>query len=250
MSFLAEVMEHKAKELDTTGATAPRLSQARGNFLAGLQNPGVNIIAEVKPRSPSMKNAPANSLNALLASYNRHARAISVLTDEKFFGGSFQLLNQVSASSTLATLCKDFIVAEKQVVAARAAGAEAVLLIVRILDPATLETLFRTIATLGMTPLVEVQSFGELKLAHELAPPAILINNRNLATLAIDLKTTAELAPLVDKQCTVIAASGINDSSDIALLRPYVNNFLIGSAFMRSPDLELTFADLLHGGSR
>lgn len=246
MSFLSEVLANKQMEI-AESAPIQALGKARGTFLNGMAASGkdkINIVAEVKPRSPAGVFRTEAFDGQLVSTYEEHASAISVLTDEKYFGGSFELLARVSAATTLPTLCKDFVLSRQQIQRARACGAEAVLLIVKILDATSLSELSAQVTQLGMTPVVEVQSFNELAVAEEIDAPAILINNRNLSTLAISLKTTIELAPLVSKRRTVISASGINNYGDIAILKPYVQNFLIGSSLMQAKNLAAKFAEL------
>lgn len=201
---------------------------------AGTERPA--CILEIKPASPSAGILQAQmDLPPLLDLYQRYGMAISVLTDAKYFGGSLALLQQVSERVAVPTLCKDFIVDAYQVYEARKAGAQAVLLIVKALEDATLQALFQLIVSLGMTPLIEVQDALEVERALRVQPSILLINNRNLQTLELDLSTTERLAPLIPKGILKISASGIQSKADLVRLMPCCDGFLIGSTLMKQP---------------
>lgn len=219
-----------------------------GSFLHALQKPGLNIIAEIKPKSPSAGTLRDDlNVNEIVRVYSKYACAISVLTDEKFFGGSLELLSEVSKLSPLPTLCKDFILDPYQCYLARHHGAQAVLLIVKILDQEKLEALYKQINELAMTAIVEVQNKIELEraLALEPKPQVILINNRNLEDFKINFDTTKELTSIIRGRTTIISASGLQSKSDIEGLIPFCSNFLVGSHFMRSDNLENQFKELI-----
>jgi indole-3-glycerol phosphate synthase len=232
-----EVAERKQK---VTLATLERkATRTTGKFLAAISDRAkISLIAEIKPKSPSAGVLQTNfSLDSVLDAYNKHASAISVLTDEKYFGGSLDLLRETSRNSQLPTLCKDFILDTYQCFEARTYGADAVLLIVKILAPSQLANLYETIESLGMTPIVEVQTEKEMDLALALKPSVVLINNRNLNTFETDLKTTGRLSIYVPSDTILISASGIESRADIELLSRYVSTFLIGSSLMRAPNI-------------
>lgn len=232
------VAERKQKvSLNTLERKATR---AAGRFLPAIRDRSkISLIAEIKPKSPSAGILRSSfNLDSVLAAYNKYASAISVLTDEKYFGGSLDLLQDVSRSSPLPTLCKDFIVETYQCFEARTYGAEAVLLIVKVLAPSQLATLHATIVSLGMTPIVEVQTEREMDLALAVKPSVILINNRNLNTFETDLKTTSRLAVNIPGDIVVISASGIESPAHIEMLSPYASAFLVGSSLMRAANPE------------
>lgn len=231
-------------ELQRHAASRP----AEGTFLSGFVATEINLIAEIKPRSPSMGTlSDKPDIKKIVATYSKFARAISVLTDEKYFGGSLELLAEVNDYTSLPVLCKDFVIDPYQCYEARLAGAEAVLLIVKILTDEQLSELYQTTLALNMVPLVEIQSEGELERALLIRPQpsALLINNRNLSTMQIDLTTTSRLMPQVPPGSTVISASGILQCRDIESLLHTCNNFLIGSALMMSDCLEETLSELV-----
>jgi len=218
---------------------------ASGRFAQTLQKQGINLITEIKPKSPSAGVLRTElKLSELLEQYCQYASAISVLTDAKYFGGSFDLLQEVSQKTNLPLLCKDFILDEYQCYVARSMGAEAVLLIVKILADDQLARLSKLIASLGMTPVVEVQSVGETKRAVSLGSQCILINNRDLETLAVDLDTTIRLAPLIPSGVIAISASGISEREQIDYLSQACTNFLIGSSLMKSHNISEKLATL------
>lgn len=261
--FLDRVLSHKVQELAERKAVKPlssfkvEVSKATGSFFQALAEPGPNIIAEIKPRSPALgKLDDAISLRERVEIYTRHAKAISVLCDSKFFDGSIELLREVSKSSSRPTLCKDFVIDSYQVYEARHAGAEAVLLICKLfmdgesmgadksaLTFTLLKELFVLISELGMTAVVEVQNEQEMQVAAELGAELILINNRDLQSLQIDLNTTLKLAKLAPEGAVVITASGVDTTEDFLRLRGHASNFLIGSAFMKAQDPEAKFLE-------
>ncbi|MBS1993274.1 MAG: indole-3-glycerol-phosphate synthase [Cyanobacteria bacterium SZAS LIN-3] len=251
-SKLAEIVSNKELEVqarrngkvDELRAAAFK-TPASGAFLAALQKPGTNLICELKPKSPSAGVLKADfKLDAILPHYIARAEAISVLTDEKYFGGSLALLSEVSSKCTLPTLCKDFIIDPLQIYEARLAGAQAVLLIVKILSDELMQKLYSEITDLGMTAVVEVQNDEELRRALKLSPQLILINNRNLDTFEISLATTTNLAPQIPANIVTISASGISNRGEIDSLLPLCHNFLIGSSLMAADNLTAKLAEL------
>lgn len=247
-STLREIVENKMREIESRkrhGVDRAPLMRASGSFLPSLRQKGVRVIAEIKPKSPSAGTLNADiDINAVTRSYSRYAAAISVLTDEKYFGGSFDVLSRVSQQASVPTLCKDFILDEVQVEDARRAGAEAVLLIVKILPRDRLRCLHDKIESLNMVPVVEVQNEDELRTALATEAKCILINSRNLETFEIDLGTAARLSPSIPPGIAIIAASGIETRSDIDSLLRYTNVFLVGSSLMRAPDLDYKLRQL------
>ncbi len=241
--FLDRVLEHKLNEIAERKTARPLASfkdqivTGKRSFETALSERGFNIIAEIKPRSPALGKLEGSiSLDTRMSIYNQHAKAISVLCDQKFFDGSIDLLREVSSKCSRPTLCKDFIVDAYQVYEARHAGAEAVLLICKLISQSQMTELFQLTLELGMTPVVEVQNEEEMSFASELGSKVILINNRDLQTLEIDLTTTSRLHQLAPANAIVIAASGVDNRDDLLSLRPYASNFLIGSAFMKASD--------------
>ena len=204
------------------------------------------VIAEIKKASPSKGVLRADFRPAeIAASYARHGAAcLSVLTDQQFFQGSAEYLQQARAACALPVLRKDFIVDEYQIYQARAMGADAILLIAAAL---TLKQMlaFETLAhSLGMAVLVEVHDGKELDAALQLTTPLIGVNNRNLRTFEVSLQTTLDLLPRIPWSAAtgkgdriVVTESGILTAADVKMMRGHqVNTFLVGEAFMRAAD--------------
>jgi indole-3-glycerol phosphate synthase len=248
---LADIIENKVLEVANRKAERDgsldesSLPAGDGSFLKALSNQGINLICELKPKSPSAGVLKSEfDLPALLSAYESCAAGISVLTDEKYFGGSLDLLAEVARQSRLPILCKDFIIDPEQCLEARQAGAQAVLLIVKILTDEQLHSLYKIICRLGMTAIVEVQNDEECSRALALAPEVILINNRNLDTFRISMQTTFDLAPKIPGNIVKISASGYSNRSEIETILPYCQNFLIGSALMTADNLLETLTAL------
>ncbi len=212
-SRLTEIVENKKSEVAARkmAASLPDVfGPGDGSFLEALQQKGTNLICELKPKSPSAGVLKKNfDFMEMLPHYKEHAAAISVLTDQKYFGGSLSLLADVSCKTTQPTLCKDFFIDPFQCIEARLAGAQAVLLIVKILDDALLAQLHKATTELGMNAVVEVQNQDELDRALAVKPEIILINNRNLDTFEISLSTTRDLAPNIPEHVVAVSARWI-----------------------------------------
>lgn len=246
-NILSEIVANKRLELAGLFPEPPDAPPpGDGSFLSALSSEGLKFIAEIKPSSPSAGVIRAEvKLPEILEAYNQFASAISVLTDAKYFGGSLELLSEVSRNSPRPTLCKDFIVSERQVRDARRAGAQAVLLIVKILSDEELAALHKAILDFGMTPLVEIQNDEELDRALRVSPRAFLINNRNLETFEITFDTTKQLVPRIPSNIVVISASGIENRADVEELLPFCSKFLVGTSLMKSGDIGGQFRALL-----
>ena len=203
---------------------------------SGSRN-GFSIIAEMKKASPSRGLIRADFDPAKLARELElaGAAALSVLTDEEFFQGSLDNLQQASASTQLPCLRKDFIVDEFQLLEARAYGADAVLLIVATLSPAELSTLVNRARDHGLDVLCEVHDREELQRAMDAGCDLIGVNSRDLRTFAVDLETPFRLAPSIPKNVVRVAESGIHSGADIARLRATgYQAFLIGESLMKA----------------
>lgn len=233
------------KALVPEGALRERL-RAMGeprDFAHCLARPGVSIIAEIKRASPS-RGALNMTLepNQLAVEYAQGgADALSVLTEETRFCGSLTdliLVRQAldAAGYALPILRKDFIIDFYQLLEARAAGADAVLLIVAALDGESLAALYAQSLDLGLTPLVEVHTRAELERALALRPRVIGINNRDLRDFSISLETTHLLRPLVPPSCLVVSESGIRTPAEMNRLASWrVDAALIGESLVTAP---------------
>jgi indole-3-glycerol phosphate synthase len=176
---------------------------------------------------------------ALAREYERcGAAAISVLTDEQFFQGSLDDLRVVRKKVNLPVLRKDFVLDPYQVYQARAAGADAILLIVAALSDDALQTLHRLSADLGMAALVEVHNVAELERALKIGPRIVGVNNRDLRTFEVDLETTARLRPLLAAGVTLVSESGIQSQADVARIESFgADAILVGEALVRAQDV-------------
>ena len=197
------------------------------------------VIAEIKKASPSKGILREDFRPAEIAqSYASHGAAcLSVLTDVQFFQGADEYLRQARAACTLPVLRKDFIVDPYQIVAARAMGADCILLIVSALDQSQLNDFEACAQDLGMDVLVEVHDARELDMALRMKTPLLGINNRNLRTFETSLHNTIDLLPRIPAGKRVVTESGILRPEDVQLMRQHaVHAFLVGEAFMRAPD--------------
>jgi indole-3-glycerol phosphate synthase len=173
------------------------------------------------------------------------AAAISVLAEPEFFGGSLEHLQAVRSAVDVPVLCKDFIVDPIQVLAARAVGADAVLLIAGVLDDGALRALLALATLLSMQALVEVHSEEELDRALRADAGMIGINNRDLSTMKTDRQTTTRLRPLIPAGRVVISESGIESRADVDELRRLrVDAMLVGESLLRAADLDAKVREL------
>jgi indole-3-glycerol phosphate synthase len=216
-------------------------------FNEALVRPGLSLIAEFKRRSPSAGEISASAdVGDQVGAYERGgAAALSVLTDERHFGGSLEDLRAARAACDLPILRKDFIVDSYQLYEAAVNGADAVLLIVCALDGAWLRALYDEARGLDLDCLVEVHDATELERALELDADVIGINNRDLDAGRVDVSTTYELMPDVPAGKTVVAESGISQRSELEELeRVGVDAVLIGGALMEAADPEAKTREL------
>jgi indole-3-glycerol phosphate synthase len=224
-------------EVATLAAATPRPRDPMPRFRA----PGTSVIAEVKRRSPS-KGALADIPDPadLAAAYERGgAAAISVLTEQRRFGGTLGDLRTVRAAVATPLLRKDFIVTPYQLHESRAAGADLVLLIVAALDQPLLEQLYAEARELGLTVLVEVHDEEETRRAVDLGADLIGVNARNLRTLDVEPDTFGRLAPLIPDSSVRVAESGIAGPEDVARYAEQgANVVLVGEALVRDGDPE------------
>jgi indole-3-glycerol phosphate synthase len=243
-AILAKTRERVAAEqvLRPLGPSAAAILSAPAvrPFGEALARPGrVNVVAEHKRRSPSRGAIredlrPADVARAYEAA---GAAAVSVLTDEAFFGGRLAHLEDVRAATALPVLRKDFVLDPWQVWEARAAGADAVLLIVAALHDADLARLLAAAREAGMDALVEVHDRGELDRALAAGARILGVNSRDLRTLAVSLDTALALAPAIPDDVVAVAESGIRTGADVRRLREAgFDAFLVGEHLMAAPE--------------
>jgi indole-3-glycerol phosphate synthase len=238
-------------ELDRRAARVePRL----GCFEAALtRTDRLNVIAECKRRSPSKGVLKADYDPARIArGYDRAgAAAISVLTEPAFFDGHLDHLAAVRQVTDLPILRKDFVVDRYQILEARAAGADAVLLIVAALTPAALKELHHAAKDAGLDVLVEIHDLFELPIALEAGASIVGVNNRNLRTLAVDTDVSRHAIELIPEDLIAVAESGLKTSGDLrALQGAGYDAFLIGERFMATDDPGQSLAELLKGAGQ
>ncbi|HEV2489151.1 MAG TPA: indole-3-glycerol phosphate synthase TrpC [Candidatus Acidoferrales bacterium] len=220
------------------------------DFAAALSRPGLNVIAELKKASPSRgilrsDYQPAKLAQGLEAA---GAAALSVLTEEEFFQGSLADLKDVSKAAKIPILRKDFIVDPWQVWEARAAGANAFLLIVAILDDEALRELLKLGSELKMGALVEVHSREEMIRAVGAGARIIGVNNRDLQTFEVNLETSLELVEMIPETCIAVSESGIRAQADLERLHAAgFDAFLVGEHLMTMPEPAAGLRELLAG---
>ena len=248
-TYLDEILAHKHTEVAREMAVMPegeisRLARAAPrprDAVAALSRTrtGSRIIAEVKLASPSkgVIRADLDPVGYARAVEAAGCAAISVLTDERFFQGSFDRLATVRARVGVPVLCKDFVLTSWQVKRARAVGADLVLLIVAALERGLLSDLLGCARSLGMEALVEVHDAEELAVAVEIGARIIGVNNRSLRTFEVSLGTSEALAPLFPSGVVRVSESGISARAHIERLEACgYDAFLIGEALVRADD--------------
>jgi indole-3-glycerol phosphate synthase len=261
MTILDDIVRDKRDEIVRRRTATPRAELERRcragpsprDFVAALRPPpgGVRVIAEVKKASPS-RGVLAAELDpvALARRYAANgAAAISVLTDEKYFRGRLEDLVAVRAAVDVPLLRKDFTLDEYQLWEARAAGADAVLLIVAILEPSRLRELAAAAKGLGLASLVECHTAAEVDVAVTAGAAVIGINNRDLRTFETHLETTLALRPLIPPGPLVVSESGFSTGADVRRVAAVgVHAVLVGEALVRAEDTAATLRELMLGG--
>lgn len=231
------------------------LSKSTKSLFEAMSNERSDFIFECKKASPSKGLIRENfDLTEILKSYSQHASAISVLTDNKYFKGSFAHLKQVTETVKQPVLCKDFFIDTYQVVEARYYGADAILLMLSVLNDQQYIELARKASEFNLDVLTEVHDKLEMKRALELDAKIIGINNRNLKDLSIDLKTTTQLINSLNVQEKLgrvfISESGINNNQQVREIAPYVNGFLVGSSIMEKENINQQCKLLIYGRNK
>jgi indole-3-glycerol phosphate synthase len=253
MSILDVILEHKQEEiraLKKHGIPEPDedTGPPRGFIRALLQDKAVSIIAEVKKASPSKGLlCPDFNPEKLALEYEAAgARAISVLTDERFFQGSLSFLPQIRHAVSLPLLRKDFIIDHIQIEQARRWGADAILLIVAALSDMQLQEFLAHAGELGMDCLTEVHDEGELERAMRQKVELLGVNNRNLQDFTVSLETTFRLRAMAPAETPMVSESGISTPEDIRRLKEAgIVAALIGESLVKSPDRRAAIAGLL-----
>lgn len=256
-NFLNDILEHKRRLVESKRDFYRRLkadaksaeTKNAGRFKQAISKPGLNVIMELKKASPSKGIIRQDfDLRAIANIYAENgAVAFSVLTEEKFFLGKPEYIQELSCVFDIPILTKDFILDQGQIYEARANGAAAVLLIVRMLDDQSLKHLMAVAKNLGMDALVEVHDNNELDRALNAGAEIIGVNNRNLDTFAVDMKASDQLIPEILKAGKIaVAESGIKTHQDVQHLKSLgAHAVLIGETFMAAPDIAKKIREVL-----
>lgn len=246
-----EIWVAARKEQQPLASFQNEITQSQRSFYHALQGARTAFILECKKASPSKGTIRDNFDPVEIASvYKDYASAISVLTDEKYFQGSFDFLPLVSKTVMQPVLCKDFIIDPYQIHLARFYQADAILLMLSVLNDEQYIQLAAVAHSLNMGVLTEASNEEELDRAVQLKAKVVGINNRDLRDLSIDLDRTRQLAPRVPHGVTVISESGINTYGQIRELSRFANGFLIGSALMSEDDLSSAVRRVLLGDNK
>ena len=256
-TILEKIVDQKRREIAIARETVPEQQlrqEAQGappprDFFQALAVEGpIRLIAEVKKASPSAGIIREDFDPVAIAKiYEAHgASCISVLTDEHFFQGHLDYLRAVRSAIKLPVLRKDFIVDSYQLLEARAAGADAVLLIAECLDDCNLRKLHNEAVQLGLTPLVELYDPANLSRVLDAGATLIGVNNRNLHTFEVDLEHTLRLRQQIPDNCLLVGESGIKTREDVVRLEEaHVDAILVGESLMCQPDIGAAADELL-----
>ena len=261
MNILDKIVEQKKREVAALPAriiAAGDLRDAllehgerrdfRAALLAGASRSGMALIAEVKKASPSAGIICKDFDPVRIAKEYEAAGAscLSVLTDEQFFQGSLDYLRQIRAAVRLPLLRKDFIIDERQILEAIEWGADAILLIVSILDDVQLQKFHSLAIEAGLAALVEVHDAAELERALKIGAELIGVNNRDLKTFKVDLATTERLASKLDEKKILVAESGIHTRADVERLQKCgAKAILVGESLLRGGDIRAKISELI-----
>jgi indole-3-glycerol phosphate synthase len=254
MSILDDIMENKRKEVqgykNLYGEHIAKDYESAGSFIDALRKPeNLAVIAEIKRKSPSQgKMAEEEDPVEIAGLYEASGvNAISVLTDQKFFGGSFDVLEKISHKVKIPLLCKDFIIDRIQIDLAAISSASAVLLITEILDDESLLDLYEYAGSLGLDALVEAYFPQNVKRAVELGAEIIGINNRNHTTLEENPRHAEELAHHIPSGIVKLSLSSCKDSEDaIRIAKAGFDGILVGGVIMKSKDRSAAIKNFLN----
>ena len=245
---LRHIDEIRARIAHVDPAGLPRSERSLYDNLA---RPGAQYIMECKSASPSLGTIRAHYEPGEIASiYSRYAAGISVLCEPDRFGGDYDHLATVASTTHLPALCKDFIIDPVQVHAARYFGADAILLMLSVLDDATYAALDAEAKRLGMDVLTEVIDEDEAARATRLGARIFGVNHRNLHDLSIDLGRSGRLAHLAPEGALVVSESGIRDAETVRRLGGHSDGFLVGSQLTGQPDVDLAARELVYGPNK
>lgn len=246
MTILDEIVSYK-KELLKDGYYTKKLSDLdevdithKKTFESQLaQADQLSVIAEIKSKSPTLSELPGRDLKQQVKAYEAYgANAVSILTDEHYFGGSYERLQTLTQVTDLPVLCKDFVVDPIQIDVAKKAGASIILLIVNVLTDQQLKALYDYAISKNLEVLVEVHDKEELERAYKLDPKIIGVNNRDLKRFVTDVLHTNEILENKKAGYYYISESGIRNKQDVAsIINAGIDGLLIGESLMKCDDL-------------
>ena len=254
MNILEKIIEHKHAEIQERSRITPleriqksqRLYSVR-NFNNTLKNEGIQIIAEIKRRSPSDGdiNMHADPCKIAEAYAKNGAACISVLTDQHYFGGQLEFIQQVKATIKLPVLRKDFIISEYQVWESFHAGADAILLIADAVESSVIKDLYQLASELGLHVIIEAHHANHLEWIRDLNPEIVGVNCRDLTNMETDIKWFGNIVNDLPKNSIWVAESGITSQSDL----DYISDLgyhaaLVGTKLMKSADPGIALAEL------
>ena len=250
--FLNEIIEYKRFELQHKKEKFPlesfrhSLRASNRDFKGAIQGKEkISLIAEIKKASPSEGLLRENlNVREIAEIYSRHANAISVVTDERYFEGKDSFVTQARNACSLPVLRKDFIIDEYQVYESRFLEADAILLIAAILGKEELSHFISIARGFAMGCLVEVHNKEELKKALDAGAEIIGINNRDLATFETDLSVSRKLIPFVPENIPVVVESGIHSKHDLLQFKGKADAVLVGSVLMKAENIEEKLKEL------
>ena len=254
--ILTEIVTNRKRHIDGIRERVGHVSfdtlrYSERSLYNALGAPGASYIMECKSASPSLGTIREDYKPGEIASvYSRYASAISVLCEPDYFGGDYDHLATVAATTHLPVLCKDFIVDEVQIYAARYFGADAVLLMLSVLSDEEYTHLASVAESLRMDVLTEVIDEDEAARAAKLGARIFGVNHRNLHDLSIDLDRSARLAALAPAGAVVVAESGIRGAATVRRLGGHSDAFLVGSQLTSQPDIDRACRDLVYGPNK
>lgn len=242
MNILQKILEYKQAYFKSEFELEFELEPSKRDFKSALLQPGLGLIAEIKKKSPSKGNIfpDANVVEIAQIYEKSRASALSILTDEHFFGGSLEDLQKISESVNIPVMRKDFIWDKKQIYKARQYGADAYLLMITVMtelfsDPTKeLKKLIQIGKELGMDALIETHSVKEIEIATEAGAEIIGVNSRDFVDLSIDQNIFQSLLPSIPDPIIKVAESGFQTRVDIEKIENISNAVLIGSELMKS----------------
>lgn len=245
---LAQIIAHKKESLKNYDLKDKKIAKSKKSFFDAIKLSQTNFIGEVKLGSPNQGRLTVpNDIQNIAKHYEKFACAISVMAEEKFFLGSMDNVKIISEIVSCPVLCKDIVVSPSQIFQARAYGADAIVLMLSVLNDHEYNECKKAAESLNLDIITEIHTKEEALRAKHLGAKIIAINNRNLKTLTVDLDVTEHLLPFIDKNCLIISESGYATHEQISRYIGKVHAFLIGSSLVNSDRIDLRLRELIFG---